>query len=162
MILFPLAVGGDFQSFLYQTSTNRSAKGTEAHIAFDAANQKNGPDFVIFDWSLCEPRRVRQVPVSAMKQWLFPVHVHGFDRHGVLVINQTRRLQGTTWSNCVYLGVFENRRLQRFDTVYSNTYTLNNDQEQQPTNNFGFWGPEMKAFRITNNGSTRWGLPGVG
>jgi hypothetical protein len=143
VIVFPDAVGGDFNSYLYQTSTNRSEKGTEAHIAF--ANP-NPPEFWIYDWSLCNKRLARQVPVSKMGKWVFPLQVDGFERKGVLVVNQTRLVKETTWINCVYLAVFENGQPIRFDAVYSNTYVLDDNKEQQPTCN-GYWGPQIESFQ---------------
>lgn len=144
VIVFPDAVGGDFCTFLYQTSTNRSAKGTESHIAF---TYPCPPTFRIFDWSFFNNRHVREVPVSKMKKWVFPVQVKGFDRHGVLVVNQTRLVQDTTWINCVYLGVFKNGKLERFDLVYSHSYFLDDNSEQQPNCCDGFWGPEIETFQ---------------
>jgi hypothetical protein len=58
VIVFPDAVGGDFHSHLYQTSTNRSEKGTEAHIAFVHPNH---PEFWIYDWSWSAPQELVQV-----------------------------------------------------------------------------------------------------
>jgi hypothetical protein len=143
VIVFADAVGGDFHTHLYQTSTNRSEKGTEAHIAFAPSNC---PWFWIYDWSLCDDRLIRHVPISKMHKWVFPVRVGGFERKGVLVVNQTRLVKDTTWTNCVYLGVFQNGRLVRFDVVYSNAYILDNNDEQRPCCN-GFWGPQIESFQ---------------
>jgi hypothetical protein len=143
VIVFPDTVGGDFHTFLYQTSTNRSEKGTEAHIAFA---HPNPPEFWVYDWSLCNNRLARHVAVSKMDKWVFPVRIGGFERKGILVVNQTRLVKDTTWINCVYLGVFENGRLQRFDAVYSNTYVLDTNDEQQPSCN-GYWGPQIESFQ---------------
>jgi hypothetical protein len=144
VIVFPNSVGGDFCTSLYQTSTNRSAKGTEAHIAFTAPNLLA---FRIFDWSFFNNRHVREVPVCKMQKWVFPIRVGGFDRNGVLVVNETRFIKDTTWINCVYLGVFENGTLQRFDAVYSHSYFLDTNDEQQPSCCDGFWGPEIESFQ---------------
>jgi hypothetical protein len=81
-----------------------------------------------------------------MGKWVFPVQIGGFERKGVLVVNQTRFLKDTTWTNCVYLGVFEDGHLQRFDAVYSNTYALDSNEEQQPNCN-GYWGPQIESFQ---------------
>jgi len=144
VIVFPDTVGGDFCSYLYQTSTNRSAKGTESHIAF---TYPCPPTFRIFDWSFFNNRHVREVPVCKMKKWVFPVQVGGFDRHGVLVVNETRLVKDTNWINCVYLGVFEYGKLRRFDLVYSHSYCLDDNSEQQPSCCDGFWGPEIETFQ---------------
>ena len=143
VIVFPDAVGGDFHSYLYQTSTNRSERGTEAHIAFA---HKKPPEFWIFDWSLCDHQLIRHVPVSKMDKWVFPVRLGSFDRKGILVLNQTRLVKDTTWLNCVYLGVFENGQLRRYDAVYSNTYALSFNNQQQPKYN-GYWGPQIESFQ---------------
>jgi hypothetical protein len=82
-----------------------------------------------------------------MGKWVVPIRVGGIDRNGVLVVNQTRLVKDTTWTNCVYLGVFENGRLGRFDTVYSNTYVLDSNDEQLPNSCYGFWGPEIESFQ---------------
>jgi hypothetical protein len=146
LIVFPDAVGGDFNTFLYQTSTNRSRKGTEAHIAFRYVPGE-APWFWIFDWSVCDGVLIRHVPVTKMSKWVFPLKVGKIDRKGVLVVNQTRLINDKSWINCVYLGAFENGQLRRFDNVYSNTYSLDSDDEQQPNDDFGFWGPEIESFQ---------------
>jgi hypothetical protein len=140
VIVFPDKVGGCFERNLYATSTNRSAKGVEAHIAFD---EKDDPKFVIWDWSLCDPRRIREVPTKKMVNWVF--QVGGMNQ--VLVVNETRKIGDTTWINCVYLGFFKDGKLQRFDNVYSNSYALNSNDEQQPNCSYGFWGPEIETFQ---------------
>ncbi|HET6327698.1 MAG TPA: cellulase family glycosylhydrolase [Planctomycetaceae bacterium] len=149
VIVFPDAVGSNFNSFLYQTSTNRSNKGAEAHIAFTCfPPQAPSPaEFWIFDWSLCNHRHIRQVPVCKMDRWVFPITVQGLKRKGLLVVNQTRLITGTTWKNCVYLGVFDKGKLVRYDAVYSNPYTLDDNSEQQPDCCYGFWGPEIETFQ---------------
>src|SRR5262249_11881899 len=135
VIVFPQAPGGDFQTHLYQTSTNHSREGTEAHIAFRPGE---APWFWIFDWSVGDGFLARHVPVTKMPKWVFPVTVLGLNRQGVLVVNQTRLVKDTTWINCVYLGVFENGQLRRFDNVYSNTYMLSSNDEQKADNVLGF------------------------
>jgi hypothetical protein len=63
VIIFPETVGGDFTSYLYLTSSDRSEKGTESHIAFV---RNDPPAFWICDWSIPgdTQRLVRQVPIS--------------------------------------------------------------------------------------------------
>jgi hypothetical protein len=145
LILFPDAVGGSFSSssYLYLTGSNRSEKGTESHIAFAGLQP---PEFWIWDWSLAVPSAIRQVPIASMAKYLIPVQVQSAQQHGLLVYNQTRLLTDTTWANCVHLGVFQNGTLQYFDTVYSNSYTLESNTQQQPNAN-GFWGPELETFQ---------------
>jgi hypothetical protein len=145
VIIFPEVVGGDFKSFLYLTSSNRSEKGTESHIAFV---RNDSPAFWIYDWSIpCGTQRlVRKVPISKMGKYTFPASDPSFQLRGILVMNQTRLVEKTAWINCVHLGVFENGQLDHFDTVYSNTYELASNADQQPNHN-GFWGPEVECFQ---------------
>src|SRR5262249_11261741 len=150
VIAFSKEVGGkagEFQTNIYLTSSNRSNKGTEAHIAFDYDTIETHPLFVVFDWSMCIPQRARQVPIKQMDKWVSTVTVNNIKLSGVLVINETRWLRDTTWANCVYLGVFdEDEKLKRFDLVYSNVYALICNDEQKPGCN-GFWGPELETFQ---------------
>ncbi|HEV3384779.1 MAG TPA: hypothetical protein VG097_08180 [Gemmata sp.] len=144
VIIFPDTVGGDFSTYLYLTSSNRSEHGTESHIAFVG---QQGPEFWIYDWSLCNHRLARQIPISNLTKYIFPISTQGLQRNGILVFNQTRLAPGTTnWTNCVYLGVFVNGKLDHFDSVYSNGYELDSNAEQQPSCN-GFWGPELETFQ---------------
>jgi hypothetical protein len=148
VIIFPEAVDQDFTSYLYLTSSNRSAKGTESHIAFVRGDL---PAFFIYDWSIPgdgTQQLVRQVPISQMGKYVFPTSDPSFQLQGILVINQTRLVENTTWINCVHLGVFENGRLDHFDTVYSNTYKLASNADQQPNyQTGGFWGPQVECFQ---------------
>jgi hypothetical protein len=145
VIIFPDSVGGDFSTFLYMTSSNRSNYGTEAHIAYVNADPT---EFWIYDWSLLNHRLARRVPISKMSKYVFPVTIttQGYTRNGLLVMNQTRLLESTTWMNCVYLGVFQGGTLDHFDAVYSNDYLLDSNTEQQPGCN-GYWGPEIESFQ---------------
>ena len=145
VIIFPEAVGGDFASYLYLTSSNRSEKGTDSHIAFVG---NHPPAFWIYDWSISDDmqRLVRQVPISKMGKYTFPASHPAFQLRGILVMNEPRLVEKTTWTNCVYLGVFENGRLDHYDIVYSNTYELASNADQQP-NLLGFWDPEVKCFQ---------------
>jgi hypothetical protein len=148
VIIFPEVVEQDFTSHLYLTSSNRSAKGTESHIAFAG---DDSPAFFIYDWSVLgdsKQQLVRNVPISQMEKYVFPASDPSFRLRGILVINQTRLVENTTWINCVHLGVFENGRLDHFDTVYSNTYALASNADQQPSYlTGGFWGPEVECFQ---------------
>ncbi len=145
VIIFPEAVGGDFKSYLYLTSSNRSEKGTESHVAFVG---NDPPAFWIYDWSIPgdTQRLVRQVPISKMGKYTFPASDPSFRLRGILVMNETRLVEATTWTNCVHLGVLENGQLDHFDTIYSNTYELVSNADQQPHLN-GFWGPEVECFQ---------------
>jgi hypothetical protein len=138
--------GGDWRrlyDWLYLTSSNPSEKGTESHIAFV---RNDPPAFWIYDWSIPGDKLVRQVPISKMGKYTFPASDPSFQLRGILVMNQTRLVEKTTWINCVYLGVFENGQLDHFDTVYSNTYELAANADQQPKHN-GYWGPEVECFQ---------------
>jgi hypothetical protein len=144
VIVFPDTVGGDFSSFLYLTSTNRSEKGTESHIAYV---RQEPPQFFVYDWSLNKNERLaRRVLISKMGKYVFPVSTQGFQRNGILVLNETRLLEGTIWANCVHLGVHADGKLHHFDTVYSNRYELDCNLEQQHRCN-GYWGPEVEYFQ---------------
>ena len=81
-----------------------------------------------------------------MGKYIFPINVQAFSRNGLLVVNQTQLVENTTWINRVHLGVFDNNQLHHFDTVYSNLYQLDTNNEQQPGCN-GFWGPEIESFQ---------------
>ncbi|MBI3822356.1 MAG: hypothetical protein HY289_06720 [Planctomycetes bacterium] len=149
VIVFPDTVGGASDDYVYLTTSNRAEQGVEAHIAYFA---QQPPDFYIFDFSIgsADPgvpagRLARQVAVAKLGDYVFPITVAGLPRNGILVINQTRRVQPQHWMNSVFLGVVRNGVTQRYDAVYTHSYCLFADDDQQPQRN-GFWGPEIEAF----------------
>jgi hypothetical protein len=143
--VFPDSVGGDSDYFVYLTSTNRSERGVEAHLAY---YQQDPPEFWVYDWSIEREtsRLALRLRFADFARYIFPIDFQGFHRHGMLVLTQTALVRGTTWTNSVHFGVFKANVLQSFDMVYANTYRLATNADQQPNLN-GFWGPEVETMR---------------
>jgi hypothetical protein len=144
-IAFPDKVGGDSNDYLYLTSTNRSAKGVEAHIAYHA---QEPPQFWVYDWSRpADSRLALRIPYSDMNQFLFSLTIpSGEKRNGVIVLNSTELQQGTTWKNSVNLAGIVGGAPTHVVTVYTSTYTLTSNDEQHDSY-FGSWGPQVETFQ---------------
>jgi|ERR1043166_9724987 hypothetical protein len=145
VIVFPDQVGGGSDFYVYITSSNRSELGVESHIAYYA---QEAPEFWIFDWSISDPNAqlALRFTQEQLARFLFPVTLQGLERHGLLLINETRRAQGTDWINTVFLAVMQAGRIDHFETVYTRSYHLDSNEQQQPNRN-GYWGPEVETMR---------------
>jgi hypothetical protein len=145
MTVFPPTVGGDSNNYLYLPFTNRSAKGVESHIAYFG---QDPPQFFVYDWSIAEePRLKRIIPISALARFVTTVDALGVDSTALVIMNETFRIQNAWWANWVYLTAFEQKRPYRIEAIYSRDYELPSDQDQQPSNTSGFWGPEVETFQ---------------
>ena len=130
-------IGNAANDWLYLTSTNRAPKGVEAYVAYRGQDE---PMFNIFDWSKeDEARFALSRPYAWLDDYLI-LHPAG-DSHyeTVQVVNSTRRIAGTKWSNEVMV---YRQNTNVYDLVYSSEYDLDPQEETD----FLWWGPIVETF----------------
>jgi hypothetical protein len=130
-------IGNAANDWLYLTSTNRAPKGVEAYVAYHGQNK---PMFNIFDWSKEDDARFAlSRPYDWLDDYLIP-HPAGTSQYQTVhVVNSTRRIAGTTWTNDVMV---YNQNTQGYDLVYSSQYDLPSLEEE----NYLWWGPIVETF----------------
>ena len=144
-ILFPDTLGAVSNNFLYLTSTNRSEKGVEAHIAFYAQETAR---FDIYDWSQNgnDGTRVCDVPITDLAKYVTPTTSQGLPFNAITLVNETRLLTQTTWQNRVHLAVLVENQIDHYDTIYSYEYSIECNAQQNANRN-GYWGPEVEFWQ---------------
>jgi hypothetical protein len=74
-------------------------------------------------------------------------------------VNETRFVKDKTWSNRVHLAAYRDGKPDHFETVYSYSYP-SETKEQQPTDHYGFWGPEVETMRTFSDRINPMGFSG--
>lgn len=146
-IVCPTTPGGDVNTWLYLTSTNRAAKGVEAFILY------KGQDnfcFKVFDWARPEGQAWQvSIPYSEMTPYLTKKNVNGVNRQSVTVQNTTVQVSSTQWKNVVHL---MNYSTGVYDQVYSYTYTATLADQRKADS--AWWGPIVETFQDSYNKDT--------
>ncbi|HEX5731506.1 MAG TPA: hypothetical protein VF131_01635 [Blastocatellia bacterium] len=129
--------GSAENEWLYLTTTNRAPWCCEAFVSYKGQQE---PRLVIFDWSKRADSRWRvSIPISLLNQYQFIYEADSVPYRTIYLINDTRRLDGYTWINRVFL---RNRVRNRFDIVHQNKYILPPEHEQS----YLWWGPIVETF----------------
>jgi hypothetical protein len=137
-IVCPTPPGGNVNTFLYLTATNRSGKGVEAFMSY---NGQNDTHFKVFDWAR-NPNWQTDIPLAGLTNYLRTDSAHGHNYQVLPVWNSTWLLQGSTWRNQVLL---YNHVRNGWDLVYQYDYAATmNDQK---TGWVGSWGPIVETFQ---------------
>ena len=138
-------LGAELNEWLYLTSTNRSPKGTEAFVSY---HQQENPTFTVFDWSKeGSARWSLRMPFSELGPYLKKHIADGQEFDTIYVMNSTRRLDGTRWTNDVLL---QNEQTGELDLVYSHEYNLAENEEEDGLD----WGPIVETFPPFPNETT--------
>jgi hypothetical protein len=143
-IICPTPPGGNVNSFLYLTATNRSAKGVEAFVSYNGQNQTF---FKVFDWARSDPWQTN-VPLASLGNYLRTESAHGTPYQVLPVMNVTAQTGGNNWYNQVWLW---NHAANRWDLIYSYGYTAS--QQDQQTGWVGSWGPIVETFQVLYQGT---------
>jgi hypothetical protein len=149
-IVCPTPPGGNVNTFLYLTATNRSAKGIEAFLSYDGQNQTY---FKVFDWARfpAEPWQTN-IPFANLGNYLTTRSAHGHLYQVLPLMNFTFQSGTNLWSNQAWLF---NRVANRWDLVYQYSYSAT--QADQKTGFIGSWGPIVETFQSSYNGTNPMG-----
>jgi hypothetical protein len=137
-IVCPTPPGGNVNTFLYLTATNRSGLGVEAFISY---NGQNDTHFRVFDWARTDHWQT-DIPLSGLANYLKTESAHGHPYQVLPVWNSTWLLQGSTYRNQVLL---YNHVRGGWDLVYQYDYT--GTDAQQKTGWVGSWAPIVETFQ---------------
>ncbi len=145
-VICPNPPGGNVNTFLYLTATNRSAMGVEAFVAY---NGQNSTFFKVFDWARY-PNAPWQtnIPFGNLGNYLQTTSAHGHPYQTLSIYNATVASQSGYWYNQVFLW---NHAANRWDLVYQYGYTATVAQQQ--TGWVGSWGPIVETFQNAYQGT---------
>jgi len=143
-IVCPTPPGGNVNTYLYLTATNRSALGVEAFIFYRGQNDTH---FRVFDWARTDQWQT-DIPLAGLANYLTPMAAHGATYQVLPVWNSTYQLNATTWRNEVLL---YNRVRGGWDLVYRFDYSATD--AQQKTGFIGSWGPIVETFQTLYSGT---------
>jgi hypothetical protein len=136
-IICPNPPGGNVNTYLYLTATNRSAMGVEAFISYNGQSQTT---FRVYDWARSDPWQTN-IPFSNLGPYLRTESAHGHPYQVLNLLNSTAQ-SGDKWINQVWL--FHHDR-PGFDIVYFYAYAAT--LAQQTAGFVGSWGPIVETFQ---------------
>jgi hypothetical protein len=138
----PTVPGGNVNTFLYLTTTNRSGMGVEAFVSY---NGQGTPHFRVFDWSRTDHWQT-DIAFTALGNYLTTMSAHGHSYQVLPVWNSTWLLSGSTYRNQALL---YNHVRGGWDLIYQHDYTATD--AQQKTVWVGSWGPIVETFQPAYN-----------
>jgi hypothetical protein len=139
-IVCPSVPGGNVNTWLYLTATNRSGKGVEAFVAY---NGQGTPHFRVFDWARSDNWQT-DCPFTALGNYLMAASAHGHPYQVLPVWNSTWLLSGSTYRNQVLL---YNHVRRGWDLIYQYDYTATDAEQKNDW--VGSWGPIVETFQPT-------------
>jgi hypothetical protein len=139
-IVCPTPAGGNVNTYLYLTATNRSGMGVEAFISY---NGQSDTHFRVFDWARNDHWQT-DIPLAGLANYLKTESAHGQSYQVLPVWNGTWLLAGSNWRNQVLL---YNHVRGGWDLVYQYDYSATD--AQQKTGWVGSWGPIVETFQST-------------
>jgi hypothetical protein len=141
-IVCPNPPGGNIDTSLYLTATNRAHKGVEAFVAYQGQNDTR---FKVFDWARHRPRS-RRWPVDILFAELTPylgsTIAHDCELQTLLVWNSSVEIGTNQWRNEVLL---RNRATDQWDLIYRFDYPSTTVKQQRGF--VGSWGPIVETFQ---------------
>jgi hypothetical protein len=147
-VVCPTVAGGNVNTWLYLTATNRTAKGVEAFVSYYCQEEFR---LTVFDWARPDRWQVDR-PCSRLGQYLSVLEIGGMTHQALYVFNSTRQ-SGSRWTNEVYL---LNAKSRQADLIYSFEYTAN--AQEQRAGWVGSWGPIIETFQDGYRGTHRLGF----
>lgn len=156
-IICPQKAGGNVNTWLYLTETNRTAKGVEALVYYLGQSELG---FKIFDWAREDHWQVT-LSAAQLKDYLSTKFIdfdYG-DRQVLSLQNQTFIVdtpQGKRWKNVVYL---YNYKFDCYSLVYE--YEYESTEEEQKGDWIGSWGPIVETFQDSYEGTNLLGFSGT-
>jgi hypothetical protein len=137
-IVCPTPPGGNVNTYLYLTATNRSGMGVEAFIFY---NGQSDTHFRIFDWARSDHWQTN-IPLADLANYLKTESAHGQSYQVLPVWNGTWLVEGSTWRNQVLL--YNNVRAG-WDLVYQYDYSA--AETEQKSGWVGSWAPIVETFQ---------------
>lgn len=135
----PAPPGGNVDTFLYLTATNRSAFGVEAFILYYGQDE---PRFMVFDWAQAATNPWQlSLPFAGLDGYFQPAK-SGDALNTLSVWNNTYRLGARFYRNEVLL--YHHGR-HAWDLVYQFDYAA--DDGSQKADWIGSWGPIVETFQ---------------
>ena len=128
----PMPPGGNVETWLYLTATNRSGLGVEAFVSYDG---QGTPHFRVFDWARTDSWQT-DVPFTSLDNYLTTAAAYGSSYPVLPVWNGTWSIAAGMYRNQALL--YNNVR-QGWDLVYQYDYAAT-DPEQK-TGWVGSWAP---------------------
>lgn len=139
-IVCPQSPGGNVDTFLYLTATNRSALGVEAFVLYYAQNE---PRFLVFDWAQAATMPWQtNVPFSELQDYLAPDAKSDNAPQHLTVWNSTSAVGGGQYRNEVLL---YNRVRHGWDLVYQYDYPATDALQKEGW--IGSWSPIVETFQ---------------
>jgi hypothetical protein len=151
-IVCPTPPGGNVNTFLYLTATNRAGLGVEAFVSY---NGQGTPHFRVFDWAR-NPNWQTDIPFTSLGNYLTTMSAHGFPYQVLPIWNSTWLIQGSTYRNQVLL---YNHVRHGWDLVYQFDYTATDAQQKNGW--VGSWGPIVETFQSAYNHTNQMGALGT-
>lgn len=136
----PNAAGGNVNTWLYLTATNRTSLGVEALVSYYG---QNNPTFMVFDWarSAVDPWQIN-ISFAKLGDYLGQMTTHGLTLQVLTVLNMTVQASPGRWRNSVSLLNFKR---PGYDLIYS--YEYDATEQVQKTGWIGSWGPIVETFQ---------------
>jgi len=149
-IVCPTPPGGNVNTFLYLTATNRSGKGVEAFIAYNGQDQTF---FKVFDWARypAAPWQTN-IPFANLASYVRTESAHGHPYQVLPLLNITYQSAANHWYNQVWLW---NRAANRWDLIYQFDYSATLAEQQGVW--VGSWGPIVETFQNPYQGTNPMG-----
>jgi hypothetical protein len=144
-IVCPTPPGGNVNTWLYLTATNRATLGVEAFISY---NGQSDTHFRVFDWARTDQWQT-DIPLSGLSNYLTTESEHGHPYQVLPVWNGTWQINATTYRNQVLL---YNRVRGGWDLVYQYDYAATD--AQQKAGWVGSWGPIVETFQPLYTGTS--------
>jgi hypothetical protein len=149
-IVCPTLPGGNVDTWLYITATNRSGKGVEAFVAY---NGQNSFSFNIYDWARSENERWQPgTPFPNLSRYLGSELAHGDTCQVLAVINSTYQQSPGTWVNEVRLLDIQ---ANQWSLVYQYVYPAS--LQDQTEGWVGSWAPIVETFQDSYAGTNLMG-----
>jgi hypothetical protein len=141
-IVCPTPPGGNVDTFLYLTATNRSAKGVEAFISYEG---QGSTFFKVFDWAQAtsNPWQIN-IAFANLANYVRTESSHGSPYQVLPLMNTTYEGVPGHWTNQVWL-LNHATDPSRWDLVYSYDYA--DTTADQHTGWIGSWGPIVETFQ---------------
>jgi hypothetical protein len=154
-IVCPNSPGGNVDTWLYLTATNRAQRGVEALVGYEAQNDTR---FSVFDWARpaqwkLDPRWRVDVKLNKLRAYLRRRIAHGFSVQALFVQNSTVEIGTDKWRNEVLL---HNRAANLWDLVYRFDYVSTTDEQQSCF--VGSWGPIVETRQEHYSDTARLGF----
>ena len=148
----PTPPGGNVNTFLYLTATNRSGLGVEALVVYDG---QGTPHFAVFDWARADHWQT-DVPFTSLGNYVGAMSAHGHPHQVLPVWNSTSLIDPGKYRNQVFL---YNHLRGGWDLIYQYDYAATD--AQQKTGWVGSWGPLVETFQPLYMRTNQMGVLGV-